>query len=163
MRSSDYKPGGRPFTGRHFLYVIVAFFGVVFAANFAMAWFALSNFRGVIVDSGYVASQSFNADEAQLEAQAARGWSFEVTAPGGAPMAAIRDAEGAPISGLAMEAIALRPLDEREDAALTMIETAPGLYAAQESLAPGRWKLDLIAEGVGPRYATVIEFYVEPR
>jgi nitrogen fixation protein FixH len=160
---SDYNPGGRPFTGRRFLYVILAFFGVIFAANFAMAWFALSDFRGVVVDSGYVASQSFNADEAELEAQAARGWGFEVSAPGAAPMVAIRDAEGRPIEGLGLEAIALRPLDEREDVALTMVETAPGLYAAQETLAPGRWKLDLIAEGAGPRYATVIDFYVERR
>jgi nitrogen fixation protein FixH len=163
MRSSDYRPGGRPFTGRKFLYVMLGFFGVIFAANFAMAYFALSNFRGVVVDSGYVASQHFNADEAELEAQAARGWRFDVSAPGASPMVAIRDRDGAPLQGLSVAATALRPLDEREDAALDMIETAPGLYAAQQTLAPGRWKLALTAEGIGPRYATVIEFYVEPR
>ena len=162
MKRSDYHPGGRPFTGRKFLWTILGFFGVILAANLAMAYFALRDFRGVIVDSGYVASQSFNEDRAALEAQAARGWALELSAPGGAPLLAIRDAGGRSIGGLALEATALRSADGRADRALTMAETAPGLYAAEETLAPGRWRIAVAAEGSGPRYATVLDLYVEP-
>jgi nitrogen fixation protein FixH len=160
---TDYRPGGRPFTGRRFLYVILGFFGVIFAANFTMAYFALNNFRGVVVDSGYVASQHFNADSAELDAQAARGWAIEANAPGGAPLVAIRDADGAPLQGLSVAGTAMRPTDERLDRALALVETAPGLYAAAEALSPGQWKLALKAEGAGPRYSTVIDLFVEPR
>lgn len=161
-RESDFRPGGRPFTGRKFLWTILGFFGVVIAANAAMAWFALRDFRGVVVDSGYVASQSFNADRAALEEQAARGWALDLTAPGGAPLLSARLADGAPIDRLRIEATALRVADGRADRPLTMIETAPGLYAAQETLAPGKWRIALAAEGAGPRYATVLDLYVEP-
>lgn len=162
-RDTDYRPGGRPFTGRKFLWTILGFFGVIIAVNLTMAWLAVEDFRGVIVDSGYVASQSFDADRAELEAQAARGWDFALQAPGGAPLLAVRGPEGAPLEGLALTVIAERPADARADLPLTMVETAPGLYAAQEALAPGKWRIDLVAEGAGPRYATVLDLYIEPR
>ena len=161
MKRSDYAPGGRPFTGRKFLITILAFFGVILAANLTMAWFAVRDFRGVVVDSGYVASQHFNADEAALAEMRARGWALSVEAPGGRPLLSVADAAGDPVSGLAVTATALRPLDQHDDQSLTMVETAPGLYAAQEALKPGRWKLALAAEGAGPRYAATLDFFVE--
>jgi nitrogen fixation protein FixH len=163
MSETDYRPGGRPFTGRKFLFVILGFFGVIITVNVIMAYLAVNNFRGVIVDSGYVASQSFNADEAALAEQAARGWAFETTAPGGAPLIAIRDRDGAPIAGLAIEATAIRPTDQGMDRALPLAETAPGLYAAGAALPAGKWRIALNVEGEGPRYATVLDIYIEPR
>ena len=161
-RDTDYRPGGRPFTGRKFLAVILGFFAVILAANLAMAWFALRDFRGVVVDSGYVASQSFNEDRAALEALAARGWDLAVAAPGGSPLLTVRLEDGTPIDRLEIEATALRVADGRADTPLTLIETAPGLYAAQETLAPGKWRIALAAEGAGPRYSTVLDLFVEP-
>jgi nitrogen fixation protein FixH len=163
MSDTDYRPKGRPFTGRKFLYVILSFFGVIIAVNVVMAYLAVHNFRGVIVDSGYVASQSFNADEAALAEQAARGWAFETSAPGGAPLIAIRDRDGAPIEGLALEATAIRPVDQNMDRPLAMQETAPGLYAANAALPAGKWRIALAAEGEGARYSTVLDLYIEKR
>jgi nitrogen fixation protein FixH len=161
MRRTDYRPGGRPFTGRKFLWTMLGFFGVVVAANLAMAWFALRDFRGVVVDSGYVASQSFNEDRAALEAQAARGWALSVEAPGGAPLLTVRSEEGYPIDRLRITATALRVADGRADTPLTVSEVAPGLYAADETLAPGRWRIALRAEGGGEPYAAVLDLFVE--
>jgi nitrogen fixation protein FixH len=148
-RMGDYAPGGAPFTGRKMLKVMLAFFGVILLANGAMTFFALSNFRGTVVDSGFVASQDFNATRAAAEAQAARGWGMAVSAPGAMPLVALTGPDGAPLTGLRVRGAALRPLDERMDTPLAFIETAPGLYAAREALAPGRWRIALTAEGEG--------------
>lgn len=159
---SDYRPGGRPFTGSRMLLVILVFFGVIIAVNATMATLAVRNFRGVIVDSGFVASQDFNRDHARLAAQAARGWGAEASAPGARPLVALRDAEGRPLAGLDVRLVAERPADARADRALTVTEAAPGLYAAAEALAPGRWTLALVAEGAGPVFAETVELWVEP-
>jgi nitrogen fixation protein FixH len=159
---TDYNPGGKPFTGRKMLMVMLAFFGVVIGVNFTMAYFALRDFRGVIVDSGYVASQDFNADRALLEAQAARGWRIETRHVGGAPLISFNRADGTPITGLRLSGQALRSGDGRADLALTLVETAPGLYAANEALAPGNWRLSVVAEGEGDRYSTVLDLFIRP-
>jgi nitrogen fixation protein FixH len=159
---TDYNPGGKPWTGRKMLITMLAFFGVILAVNLTMAWVAVKDFRGVIVDSGYVASQDFNADSQRLAAQAARGWRIEAEAAGRAPLLRFADADGAPITGLSLTARALRTGDGRADTALTLVETAPGLYAANETLIAGGWKLAVIAEGHGPRYATTLDLFIRP-
>lgn len=161
--SSDYRPGGRPFTGRRFLLVIVAFFAVIFAANGAMTWFALTNFRGVVVNSSFVASQDFNADKARADAQAARGWRATVAAPQGAPVLSLRDRDGAPLAGLRVTARALRPLDVHLDRDLGLREAGPGDYAAAEPLPPGQWRIAFAVEGAGERYAASLPLMVETR
>lgn len=145
----DYKPGGAPFTGRKMLMVMLAFFGVIIAVNMTMAYFAVSNFRGAIVDSGFVASQDFAETRAAAEAQSARGWSVEVSAAGATPLVALTGPDGAPLRGLSLRGAALRPLGEKTDVALSFTETAPGLYAAAERLSPGQWRIAVTAEGRG--------------
>ncbi|TVQ55254.1 MAG: hypothetical protein EA355_10250 [Rhodobacteraceae bacterium] len=159
---TDYNPGGAPFTGRKMLIVMLAFFGVVIAVNVVMATLAIRSFRGVIVDSGYVASQDFNRDMALLAAQAERGWRVEPSVAGGSPLLAFRDAEDRPIDRLDITAVALWRTDEHADVALTMVEAAPGLYAAEEALRPGQWRLSVRAEGVGEPWAGVFDLYVRP-
>jgi nitrogen fixation protein FixH len=149
---SDYRPGGRPFTGRRMLAVILGFFGVIFAVNFLMAWLAVSNFRGTVVDSGFVASQDFNATRAAAQAQAERGWTVSVIAIDGAPVIALRGPDGEPLRDVALTAAALRPLDQRGDAALTLEQVAPGVWRAAETLGPGRWRIAFTAEGLGDPY-----------
>ncbi len=163
MAKSDYSPGGRPFTGRRFLLVIVAFFGVIFAVNGLMTWFALTNYRGVVVDSGFVASQDFNEDKARADAQAARGWRTIVTAPDGVPLLSLRDRDGAPLAGLRVTMRALRPLDIHFDRDLSVREAAPGEYAADEALPPGQWRIAFAAEGAGERYAASLPLVIGAR
>lgn len=160
MSASDYRPGGRPFTGRRMLAVMLGFFGVIIAANGAMTFFALSDFRGTIVDSGYVASQDFNRDNALLAAQAARGWTVDAEAEGARAAVTLTDADGRPLEGLTLSAVARRPVDERLDAALTLMEVAPGRYESVERLAAGQWRLSLRAEGAGEPYAVTLPLMV---
>lgn len=159
---TDYRPGGSEWTGRKMLITMLAFFGVVIAVNGVMAFVAVRDFRGTLVDSGYVASQDFNTDRAMLEAQAARGWQLEASEAGGAPLIAVSRADGSPIAGLSITARAMRTTDQHRDRMLTLAEAGPGLYAAAERLAPGQWRIALSAEGDGPRYATTLDLFVPP-
>ncbi len=163
MTRTDYRPGGRPFTGRKMLVTVLAFFGVIIAVNGVMTYLAIRDFRGVVVNSSYVASQDFNAYHARFEAQRARGWQVDVHAAGGAPALVVRDASGEPIRGLTIAATALRVTDAHADVSLTLAETAPGVYAARNALAPGRWDIEIAAEGRGPRYAARYPLMIEPR
>lgn len=163
MRGTDYRPGGRPFTGRKMLVTVLTFFGVIVAVNGVMAYLAIRDFRGVVVNSSYVASQDFNAYHARFAAQRARGWQVEAYAADGAPALVVRDASGEPIRGLTIAATALRVTDAHDDVTLTLAETAPGVYATQSALAPGRWDIEIAAEGRGPRYAARYPLLVEPR
>lgn len=162
MTATDYTPRGRPFTGQKMLATVLGFFAVIIAANLTMAWFAVTGFRGVVVESGYVASQDFNVATARLAEQTARGWRLDLTAEAGHPALRLTDAAGAPLVGLAIAAIAERPGDQRLDQVLHMTETAPGLYWAAESLTPGAWQLALVATGIGPRYALTRDLFVNP-
>ena len=44
-------------TGKHVLFMVLAFFGVIIAVNFTMAYQAVSTFPGLEVRNGYVASR----------------------------------------------------------------------------------------------------------
>ncbi len=161
-QDTDYRPGGSPWTGRRMLLTMLAFFGVIIAVNLTMATLAVGNFPGLVVKSGFVASQDFNESRALLEAQAARGWRVEARAVGGAPALFFRDAEGRPIAGLSVTAKAMRPTEGQLDADLAMTEAAPGLYVAAEPLRQGRWRIAFTADGVGPRFAATADLFIAP-
>lgn len=157
---SDYSPGGKPFTGRKFLFVMLAFFGVIIAVNSLMAYFAVNNFRGTVVDSSFVASQDFNRDFARFAAQETRGWSVEASLEGARARLTLAGPDGAPLSGLIVTATAMRPLDQREDRPLALREVAPGVYEAGQDLPAGQWTLQIVIDGDGPRYAAARPVFV---
>ena len=69
----------KPFTGRHMLFAMLAFFGVIIAVNLTMAAFATKSWTGLVVKNSYVASQAFNRELEQAKVQAARGWTGDIT------------------------------------------------------------------------------------
>ena len=69
----------KPFTGRHFTLIMVAFFGVVIAINLVMARYASATFGGVVVENSYVASQRFNSWLGKARTQDALGWDATAT------------------------------------------------------------------------------------
>ncbi|MBK8456098.1 MAG: FixH family protein [Phyllobacteriaceae bacterium] len=73
----------REFTGKHLLFILVAFFGVIFAVNFTMAWLANSTWTGLVVPNSYIASQEFNGKAADAATQIARGWKYDLAVSGG--------------------------------------------------------------------------------
>lgn len=131
----------RPLTGRRVLGIAAAVFAVVLGANLSLAYFAISTFSGNLVDNGYVASQSFDADR---RAQEALGWTLALHHDGEAVRLDLSDAAGHTVRPATIAVIVGRPTSSRTDRRLDLRETLTG-YAALAALDPGAWLVQVEA------------------
>jgi nitrogen fixation protein FixH len=142
MISSAPARRPRPFTGRHITVILVAFFGVVAAVNFTMAYIAVSGFGGTVVDNSYVASQNYNRWLAAGRAQAALGWRVTVARDGAGRVAAtVADANGGwdgTLTGTARRAMGSNP-----EQSLNFIALGAGRYRSAAAVPAGRIALRL--------------------
>lgn len=132
---SDYRPGGRPFTGRGMLITILLFFAVIIAANMTMLFSALGSFGGLLVKNSYVASQRFNNDISDDRSSALAAWSVAAQirgAPNGGAVLVVMvsDEAGAAVDALTLDGVVGRPTHERDDEALAFTRAAEGTYSA---------------------------------
>ncbi len=150
----------KPFTGWHMLAVCVAAFGLVIAVNIAMAWKAISTFPGLEVQSGYDESQNF--DRAK-KAQLALGWTLHQYYDQKADQLRLEwtDAKGAPVTLRDLDVLVGRPTEAKDDLHPTMTQGADGFYSSAESLALGKWMLQITAHAQdGTLYTARSFFYV---
>ncbi len=132
---------GRPITGRTVLAIFLAFFGVVFTANFFLVRAALDSFGGVETDSSYKAGLDFKNDEIAAAAQAARHWEVDAHVDRSSFRLKALSAEGQPLSGLALSAALHHPSDRRLDAPITTTPAGPGAWTGTLEASPGQWNL----------------------
>jgi len=148
---------GRPWTGWTVLAAFIISFGVVFAVNGLMVYYALSTFSGEEEASPYEHGLAYDRDIAAAHAQDARGWRVDVSARRPAPgapadiIADLRDAAGQPIKGLNGVATLEFPADKAFDKRASLAESAPGEYRASAALRAGQWDLVIEASDNGER------------
>jgi nitrogen fixation protein FixH len=152
---SDYA-GGRPLTGWRTLWIAVGCFGVVFAVNGLMAYYAISTFTGETELSPYEHGLAYQKDIEAAKAQAALGWnvSAHVERAGekeAAVQIRIEDRAGAPVPGLGVTTRLLSSADAKLDRTLTLAEAGPGVYEGRIGAGPGQWDLDIEAMRDGAR------------
>ncbi|MCR9124473.1 MAG: FixH family protein [Phyllobacteriaceae bacterium] len=138
-----------PFTGWHFLAIILAFFGVIISVNLFMAWNATSSWTGLVVKNSYVASQHFNEVTAEKRRQLAMGWKAVPDYADGTLILTLHDATQAPIEGAIITAKLGRPSYEAEDHIVQFAEGEAGIYAGSTDLASGVWNADVTVTGAG--------------
>ena len=124
------------FTGRQFLRIMVAFFGVVVAVNIIMARLASGTFGGTVVDNSYVASQKYNGWLAKARAQDQLGWATPVSLNG-----ARRVVIAVPGASFAATGTAHHPLGRAADMPLTFAADAQGRLVSTTPLPAGRWQV----------------------
>lgn len=146
--------GGR-LTGRHVLTIAVVAFGTVIAANVAMLFAATGTFPGLVVDNSYVASQNWDARHA---AQRALGWRAAAVWRDGWLVVDLRDADGRPVEGAALEAMVGRPTVASEDHLLALTPGADS-YAAPVELGSGAWRVE-IRTAEGPAFTVVDRIFI---
>ncbi|GAA4641624.1 FixH family protein [Pontixanthobacter gangjinensis] len=136
----------KAFTGRHAAFILVVFFGIIFAVNFTMASYATSTFGGVTVKNSYVASQEFNGWLDKAEAQRALGWSVETTwlEDGHLAVALNNVPRTAVVTGTARH-----PVGRLPDQQLSFTATSGGNHQSEQILARERWILRLQIEADG--------------
>ncbi|MBI2717559.1 MAG: FixH family protein [Rhizobiales bacterium] len=147
MQATAGKP--RPFTGRHMLAILIAFFGVVIAVNVVLAWFANSTWSGLVVSSDNELTQTFNRDNARARALATLGWKIELTHEPGKLTVTYADKDGRPLAGLTLTGQLRRTTTASQDRPLAFRETTPGTYLADATMAPGLWEVAITANGDG--------------
>jgi nitrogen fixation protein FixH len=132
----------KPLTGWHVLAMFIAFFGVIFAVNFTMAYLANSTWSGLVVANGYVASQSFDKDLAKARAQEALGWQVAFTSSGDRIRLTFADAAGQKIDGLSITGDLERTVTDKEDQKLTFSPWVLASTAHRQRCPPasGRWR-----------------------
>ncbi len=128
-------------TGKHVLFMVLAFFGVIIAVNFTMAYKAVSTFPGLEVKNGYVASQNFDKERA---AQLALGWTVSANLEGQQLRLSIVDRDGNPVQPAELTAILGRPTVVKDDQELEFSFDGQ-IYTAPVRTAPGKWNLRLTA------------------
>lgn len=133
----------RPFTGRHMLAIMLAFFGVIVGVNLFMTTLASRTFGGTVVDNSYVAGQRFNGWLAEARAQDRLGWTTRLSLD---PLrridVAVREGEGA-LVGAELRAVARHPLGREADIALDFRADGAGRYLSRTTLPAGRWLVHL--------------------
>jgi nitrogen fixation protein FixH len=132
-------------TGRQVLAWLGAFFGVMFAANITLIYFALHTLHGSELENPYDASQAFNKRIAEARAQDNRGWTANVMTraegSGERVMVEFRDRSGAPISDLHVTARFQHPFDAAQDRQTTLSSDGQDYEGIAWPVAPGRWTL----------------------
>jgi len=155
MTGSPAAP--KPLTGRKVLFMLLAFFAVVFGVNFLMMKLAIDTLPGTEVDSAYSASLGYEKEIVAAHDQNARAWQVDAhvqrAADGGAMLQVeARDNSGKPMSGLKFQGRFERPTDRRADQAVALAEVGIGIYRGSAPLiAPGQWDLVLEGDAAGQR------------
>ncbi|OCW57750.1 FixH family protein [Hoeflea olei] len=127
------------FTGKHMLFTMVAFFGVIITVNLVMARFALTTWSGLVVPNTYVASQEFNAKAEEYRAIAALGYQAKLTPSADGLAIDFIDSEGKPAVVDSMTAELRRPVGEHQDRVMVLERGTDGVYRAPGELREGEW------------------------
>jgi nitrogen fixation protein FixH len=151
---SDYVAGGRPLNGWMVLAIFVGLFFIVLGANGAMTYFAVKTFSGEVIAHPYERGLAYNREIAAARAQESRDWKVDVSlAPAAAGekqiVVTLRDAAGAAITGLDLEALLVAPANLKQDIRVRLEEKGDGRYAGDAAFVAGRRDLVLSAKRAG--------------
>jgi nitrogen fixation protein FixH len=154
-QESDYRPAGRPLTGRSVLMILTAFFGIMLAVNFVFATFAVKTFSGLDSDNPYDAGLAYNKEIALAKAQADLGWTVDLnrTSESGATQVTVivKDKAGQPVTGLDASLHFYFPATRKLDRDIPAVAVANGVYSGAAPLASGRWDVEVDLKRDGER------------
>ena len=151
----------KEFTGKHMLITVVSFFAVVIGVNLTLAYFANSTWSGLIVNNGYVASQSFGKDLERAHAQEALGWTAQVFHENGNVTVKFTDRQQQALTGLTVTGDLRRPATDKLDQHLAFTAEG-GTYRAPANLIPGVWELEVDASTAdGQPFRKIYRFFVK--
>jgi nitrogen fixation protein FixH len=133
-------------TGRAVLVWLVGFFAVIFAVNGWLVQAATSTFGGLETPSSYKAGLMFESEVARAERQQALRWHVDGKLTrdrtGDAVFdVSVRDAQGAPVTGLSADATLAHPADARLDRVIHLSRIGAGEFHGQANGHSGQWEL----------------------
>lgn len=142
----------RLITGRHVLIGFLGFFGLIFAVNGALVYFAIDSWPGLDVEGAYERGLNYNDTLDAAERQAKLNWNSRVAIIGrtGEPQTVrvdIADRDGRPVTGLTVAADIRRTTHQGADQRVSLKERGPGIYSATVNLSlAGIWRIAIEAQ-----------------
>jgi nitrogen fixation protein FixH len=130
----------------------------VLAANGLLVYLALQSKPALVDAHPFEDGRTYNRELSAAAAQQRLGWNAALDAPGRAETAApvaftVRDRNGAPVTGLAVELLVRRPVGALPDRRLTLSEAGPGRYTTALTLPlGGQWQFDIVARRGGDEF-----------
>jgi nitrogen fixation protein FixH len=145
-------------TGQRVTAWLVAFFGTVIAVNLLMAWLAIDSFSGTVVDNSYVASQHYNRWLQQGRAQRALGWQVQLNrARDDRIVLRLADRNAAPLTGVAVTAIARHPIGREPEQHIDFVMHSAGVWYSRAPLRTGRWQVQVALRRGTQRFDTLVD------
>lgn len=137
-----------PITGRHVLYGMLAFFGVIFAVNAVFVYYARTTWTGLETENAYQKGLSYNDNIRAAGSQHVLGWQVPDIrlAAVGEVQAMFVDRHKQPLNGLTVTAVVRRPVSSAFDQTVALTELGEGKYAGRlPPLSAGQWQVILHA------------------
>ncbi len=142
----------RKLTGRHVLFAMLAFFGVIIAVNGTFVYLALNSWTGLSTENAYQRGVDYNDVLDAAARQRALGWrgalSFAPAGEGrGRLSLVVTDRQGLPVGNLSVSVEIRRPTNADFDRSLDLAPGLGGTYEADLVLPlPGQWDVRAIGE-----------------
>ncbi len=136
-------------TGRHVLYMLFGFFGVMLIANIILVYSAVTTFNGSEANA-YSQGLHYNERIEFQKRQDALQWTYKVEfGENDVVRVKFTDKANAPVAGLVLTGDIGRPASSRFTQQLAFKESEPGVYLASHgALEHGRWIVSLdVAKG----------------
>lgn len=141
MKAAETKKGGG-LTGLHVLFIMLGFFGIIFAVNGVFLYNAITSFPGEDTKKSYLQGLSYNDTLATRSAQADLGWTAAAGLDGDALSFSLTGRDGHALSGRRVMAHARRAVKKGEDTTLILDAVGAGRYEASfADFEPGRWDI----------------------
>ncbi len=128
-------------TGRHVLYMLLAFFGVMLAVNIYFTVAAVKSFRGEDVPRSYRQGLEYNQTLAARAVQNDMDWSVRANQIDDRIVLLFQDNDGQAITQLSVEAKLRHPVDTARDLPVKFSPNAEGRYEATNIPLGGKWLL----------------------
>jgi nitrogen fixation protein FixH len=169
MTEEDASANG--IKGRHVLWAMIGFFGLIFAVNGVMVYLALSTYSGLVANEPYRKGLDYNERIVADERQAKLGWTADAAIDRRRIVVTVNGKDGEPLAGLVVSGRAARPASARSDRSLEFKEISAGRYAASLGDATaGTWQIDIelrqslrdVRQEDAPRFQLRRRLWLEP-
>jgi len=132
----------RELTGRHVLFILLAFFGIMLAVNVYFTVAAVKTFRGEDVPRSYRQGLEYNETIAARGLQNEIGWTVRVNHTDTDIILLFQDDTGRALNDLTIQAKLRHPVDTDQDRIVEFSSKGGGRYAAHQiETINGRWSL----------------------
>ena len=132
-------------TGWHALALFVGFFAIVIGADVSFAVLAYRSAPGQAAKDPYEAGLLYQRTLDTKAREAALGWRATIDHREGVIELAVLDRDGAPVTGLDVNADFNRPATEQGERKARLTEQAPGVYRLNARHWTGAWDMHAVA------------------